>query len=120
MAQHFTITPNSPNPYITCTVNNMDLIITLNNERENWMKKYHKIIRELETMTNIQHQLQSIIQLAEVVNTQLVEIKTTILQASNIMKAYHMQKLLTNKLDRCKGRENAYANNYIKEIQDTY
>ena len=34
-------------------------------------------------MANIQHQLQNIIKLAEVANMQLVEIKTTILQASS-------------------------------------
>ena len=64
----------------------MDLIITLNNKRKNWMKKYHRIIRGLEMMTNIQHQLQNIIQQAGVVNTQLTEIETTILQASKIYK----------------------------------
>ena len=109
------------------------------------MKKYHRIIRRLETMADIQHQLQNIIQLAEVVNTQLAEIETTILQASNTyktqmtgnifsiveelchiiqgnmeMQAYHIQTFLANKLNRCKEKENAYANNYIKEIQDTH
>ena len=43
------------------------------------MKKYHRIIRGLETLANIQHQLQNIIQLAKVANTQLAEIETTIL-----------------------------------------
>ena len=42
------------------------------------MKKYHRIIRGLETIANIQHQLQNIIQLAKVANTQLAEIKTII------------------------------------------
>ena len=37
-------------------------------------------------MANIQIQLQNIIKLAEVVNTQLTEIETNILQASNIYK----------------------------------
>jgi len=66
----------------------MDLIVTLNNEKKNWMKKYYKIIKGLETMIDIQLQLQNIVQLAKVTNTQLVEIKTTILQASD---AYKMQ-----------------------------
>ena len=35
-------------------------------------------------------------------------------------QVYHVQTLLANKLDRCKGKENAYAKEYIKEIQDTY
>ena len=33
-----------PNQYVTYTVNNMDLIITLNYEKKNWTRKYHKII----------------------------------------------------------------------------
>ena len=56
----------------------MDLIIILNNERRDWMKKYHKIIQGIETMANIQLQLQNIVKLAEVANTQLIEIETTI------------------------------------------
>ena len=56
----------------------------MNNKRKDWTKKYYKIIRELETMADIQLQLQNIVWLAKLANTQLVEIKTTILQASNI------------------------------------
>ena len=95
------------------------------------MKKYHKIIRGLETMANIQLQLQNIIQLAWVANIQLAEIKTTILQASNTYKiqtegdifsisgelqdiiqgdmekqVYHIQTLLVDELERYKGKEN--------------
>jgi len=35
-------------------------------------------------------------------------------------QAYYIQSLLANKLDKCKGKGNAYANGYIKEIQNTY
>ena len=77
-------------------------------------------------------QLQNIIKLVGVANTQLAEIKTTILQASgkyrtqttrnifsilenlwNIIQenmenqAYHIQALLANELDICKGKENS-------------
>ena len=44
MAQQFTTTPTLPNPYVTYTLNNIELVKTMNNERKNWMKKYHKII----------------------------------------------------------------------------
>ena len=88
MAQQFTIVPISPNPYISQTVNNINLIIILNNNKKNQTKKYYKIIQEIETIVDIQLQLQNIIKLAEVANTQLAEIKTTILQAS---KAYRIQ-----------------------------
>jgi len=35
-------------------------------------------------------------------------------------QAYHIQQLLVDKLDNCKGKENKYAKEHIKEIQDTY
>jgi len=69
MAYQFTTTYISSNPYIFCTVNNINLIVTLNNERKGKIKKYYKIIRGLETMVDIQLQLQNIVQLAEVTNT---------------------------------------------------
>ena len=34
MAQQLTTTPTSPNPYVTCTLNNMDLVNTLTNKRK--------------------------------------------------------------------------------------
>ena len=52
-----------------CTLNNLDLVKTMNQKKKDWMKKYHRIIREIETMVDIQVQLQNIIKLAEVVNT---------------------------------------------------
>jgi len=35
-------------------------------------------------------------------------------------QAYHIQQLLVDKLDNCKGKENKYAEEHIKKIQDTY
>ena len=55
IAQQFFTVPTSPNPYISYTVNNMDLIITLSNKRKDWMKKYYRIIRGLEIIADIQH-----------------------------------------------------------------
>ena len=48
MAQQFTTALTSPNPYITCTLNNMELVKTMNRERKDWTKKYYKIIQEIE------------------------------------------------------------------------
>ena len=36
------------------------------------------------------------------------------------IQAYHIQVLLANKLDKCKGKENTYTDNHIREIQDVY
>jgi len=35
-------------------------------------------------------------------------------------QVYHIQSLLANELDRCKGKGNSYTNNHIKKIQDAY
>jgi len=57
MSYQFATASTSPNPYIAYTGNNIDFIITLNREKKDWMKKYHKIIQGLETIANIQLQL---------------------------------------------------------------
>ena len=96
-------------------------------------------------MVDMQIQLQNIIKLAEEANTQIAEIKSTISQASNNYQtqtagdifsiseelwniiqsdienqAYHIQKLLADKLDNCKGKEKDYTEGHIKEIQNAY
>ena len=53
MSYQFITTPTSPNPYITCTINNINIIIIVNNEKKDWTKKYHKTIQELKTMADI-------------------------------------------------------------------
>jgi len=50
------------------------------------MKKYHKIIQKLETMADIQLQIQNIIKLADTENNQLVDIETTLLQTKETYK----------------------------------
>ena len=61
--------------------------MTLNREKKDWMKKYHKIIQGPETMADIQLQLQNIIKLSDIANNQLVDIETTLLQTSKNYKA---------------------------------
>ena len=82
IAQQFTTAPISPNPYTNWTLNNMDLVKTMNNKQKDWTKKYHKIIWEIERMVDVQLQLQNITKLAEEANMQIAEIEGTILQAS--------------------------------------
>ena len=96
-------------------------------------------------MINMQKQVQDIIKLVEEANTMITEIEETILKASNNYwilntanifsisgdlwslvqsdienQAYKVQRLLANKLDEYKGKENNYMNNNIKEIQELY
>ena len=99
----------------------------------------------IRTMADIQLQLQNIVKLAEAANMQLAEIETMISQASNSYKtqtaedifsiskdlcniiqgdmenkAYHVQALLVDELDRYKGKGKFQADNHIKKIQDVY
>jgi len=116
----------------------MDLVKTMNKEQKDWTRKYHKIIRGIERMVDVQIQLQNIIKLAEEANTQIAEIEGMILQAShnyqtqtaadifsisenlcNIIQSdmenqvYHIQQLLVDELDNCKGKGNQYAEEHI-------
>jgi len=50
------------------------------------MKKYHRIIQELETIADIQLQIQTIIKLADVANSQLANIETILLQIGETYK----------------------------------
>ena len=86
MAQQFTTTHTLSNLYVTHTVNNLALINSLTNKKKDWTKKYHRIIQGIKTIADIQLQLQNIIKLAEIANTQLAEIETNILQASDVYK----------------------------------
>ena len=92
IAYQFTTTSTSFNLYITCTVNNLILINTLTNKKKDWIKEH---IRGIETMADIQLQLQNIIKLAEVANIQLAKIKITILQASDIYKIQMVEDIFS-------------------------
>ena len=94
------------------------------------MKKYYKIIQELETIADIQLQIQDIVKQADVVDNQLVDIETILLQAGKTYKiqvegdiysileelcniiygdikrhVYYIQVLLADKLNQCKKEE---------------
>ena len=43
-----------------------------------------------------------------------------IIQSDIENQVYHIQTLLIDELDSCKRKENKYADEYIKEIQDIY
>ena len=130
MAYQFTTTLTFPNPYIACMVNNINLIKTLNHEKKDWTRKYHKIIWELETMANIQLKFQEIVKLTNTTNIELADIETVLLQPSNIYKkqirediysimdnlwnilhgdiekrVHYIQTLLADELDQCKKKE---------------
>ena len=50
----------------------------------------------------------------------ILEDLQNIIQENIENQAHHIQVLLADKLDRCKGKENQLVEEYIKTIQNTY
>ena len=137
--------PTSSNPYITRKLNNIDKARKFKKEWDNWTRLYHKTLKELEAMIDVQKQIWEMVKIARETNTTIMEIEETILKASinnrmtnamNILEisedlryliqsnmedqVYQIQRMLTDKLDAYSGRENQYVDNNIKEIQELY
>jgi len=142
---NYATAPTSPNPYISRKINNMDQALVMKREREDWTRLYHKMLKGLETMINVQRMAKDIKKLAEEANTILTEVEGTILMASinnrtmNATsltqisedlrylvqsdmdeRAFQIQRMLADKLDQYKGKDNKYVEDNIKEIQELY
>ena len=114
-------------------------------EQEDQTRTYHKMLKEIETMIDIQRMIKDMKKLAEEVNTVVTEIEEAILwvsinnqttNATNISgisenlrflvqgdieeQVFQVQRMLADKLDRYKGRGNSYVDENIWEIQDLY
>ena len=141
----FITAPTSPNPYVSQKLNNMDQVQVMKRKREDWSRLYHKTLKGLETMIDIQRMTKDIKKLAEEVNTTITEMEGTVLTVSinnrvmnvtNITqisedlqylvqsdmdkRAFQIQRMLANELDCYKGRGNDYVDMNIKEIQELY
>jgi len=79
---NYATAPTSPNPYISRKINNMDQALVMKREREDWMRIYHKTLKGLETMIEVQRITKDIKKLAEETNTILTKVEETILMAS--------------------------------------
>jgi len=142
---NYATAPTSPNPYISRKINNMDQVLVMKREREDWTRLYHKTLKGLETMIDIQRMVKDIKKLAEEANTTLTEVEGTILTASinnrtinatNLTqiledlqylvqsdmdeRAFQIQRMLADELDQYKGKDNKYVEDNIKEIQKLY
>ena len=78
----FAMAPTSPNPYVSRKLNNMDQAQVMKREREDWSRLYHKTLKRLETMIDIQRMTKDIKKLVEEANTMITEIEGTVLTAS--------------------------------------
>ena len=123
----------------------MDQALVMKKEREDWTRLYHKTLKGLETMIDIQRMVKDIKKLAQEANTTLAEVEGTILMASinnqtinatNLTqisedlrylvqsdmdeRAFQIQRMLADELDQYKGKDNKYVEDNIKEIQELY
>ena len=72
----------SPNPYITRKLNNMEEAKLFKKEHDDWTKLYHKTLKGLEAMIDVQRQVWDIMKMVEEMNTTIIEIEEMILKAS--------------------------------------
>lgn len=135
---NYTTAPESPNPYISRQLNNMNLAQEMKKEREDWTRLYQKMLKELETIINVQKMVKDIKKLMEEVNTMLTEVEGTILAASinnqmvnatNIVgiledlwyivqsnikdQVFQTQRILADELDIYKEKRNRYVDENI-------
>jgi len=75
----FAMAPTFFNPYISRKLNNMDQAQVMKKEREDWMRLYHKMLKRIEAMIDVQRILKDI---AEETSTTVMEMEGTILTAS--------------------------------------
>ena len=134
----FTTASTSPNLYISRKLNNMDQVQVMKKEREDWLRTYHKTLKGIEVMIDVQKMMKDMEKIAEETNMTVMEIKGTILMAStnnrtmnttNITqmvedlwyliqsdmdnRAFQIQRMLANKLDQYKEKGNQYVNENI-------
>jgi len=79
---YYATTPTSPNPYISRELNNMDQVQVMKKEQEDWTRTYHKTLKGIETMIDVQRIIKDMKKLAREANTMMMEMKELILTAS--------------------------------------
>ena len=142
---NYLTTPTSPNLYITRKLNNMNKAKMMKEERNDWTKIYHKMLKGLEVMIDMQKQVKNMMKIVAETNMTITEIEDTILKAStnnrvinatNIIgvsedlryliqsnmenQVFQIQQILADKLDTYKGRGNIYVDDNIQEIQELF
>ena len=142
---NYMTTPTSSNPYITRKLNNIDKAQVLKKKWDDWTRVYHKTLKGLEAMIDVQKQVWDIMKIAGETDMMITEIEKTILKtsinnwtmnATNILgisedlqyliqsnmedQVFQIQRMLADKLNGYKWRENQYVEDNIWEIQDLY
>jgi len=79
---NYTTASASPNTYISRKLNNMDQAQIIKKEREDWSRLYHKTLKEIEVIIDVQRIVKDMKKIAEETNTTITEMEGTILMAS--------------------------------------
>ena len=79
---NYATAPTFPNPYVSRKLNNMDQAKVMKKEREDWERLYHKMLKEIEAMINVQRTVKNMKRLAEEAGTTVVEMEGVILTTS--------------------------------------
>ena len=79
---NYTMAPASPNPYISRKLNNMDQTQVMKKEREEWSRLYHKTLKRIEAIIDVQRIVKDMKKMVEETNMTITEIEGTILMAS--------------------------------------
>ena len=123
----------------------MDQAQVMKREREDWERLYHKTLKGIEAMIDVQRAVKDMKKLAKEAGTTVAEMEGIILMASidnyttnatNITqmaedlryliqsdmddRAFQIQRRLADELNRCKGKGNSYMDENIREIQELY
>ena len=82
LTTNYLTAPTSPNPYISRKLNNMEKARMMKEERNDWTKLYHKMLKGLEVMIDVQKQVKNMMKIVAETNITITEIEDTILKAS--------------------------------------
>ena len=120
--------PISSNLYVTRKLNNMDKARMMKDERNDWTKTYHKILKKLEAMIDIQRQIKDMMKIAAETNTMITEMENLILKASinnwlintmNITEiSEDLQSLIYRKLNISNSMNASRWTRYIQEKRE--
>ena len=77
---------------MTRKLNNMDEAKMMKEKRNDWTKIYHKILKGLEVMIDVQKQVKDMMKIVAETNTTITEMEDTILKAINVMNITEMSE----------------------------
>ena len=72
---NYVTAPTSPNPYITRKLNNMNETKIMKAERDDWTRTYHKILKGLEAMIDVQKQIKEMMKIMAEMDTTMIVYK---------------------------------------------